>query len=307
MSVSLRERTLPKNGAFKGSRSGANSKLFLHPRRTTIVNDELRQDFHTLEKYVRAANRSGVVICIDEGQRIEPPALSGLKNALQALGSYLVVLSLRISSDTRGAVKEGRSLLEERASAAEGDIGAARFFVTGAAMGPFGNDDEVMLFFDKRMAAKSIKFSMAVATQIGVISDRVPRKMVNFAAELYNRALSHQVQDVDMTLFDECFRDYFADEMKQVIDLCTDASEDTATTLKTLSVFGQPAAAKDIVDHCFPTCSTDMKPLVTNSVQGQLDRLCLSSTFILKAEDRYCLASNVHRYALKLALSRTTP
>ncbi len=140
-------------------RFGEGSKLFQHPRHKSLTSDAVRQDLETLAEHARAAGRDGIVVCIDEGQRIEPFALSALKNALQPLGFYMVMLSLRLASDSRGGTVEGRSLLEERASLAEGDIGAARLFVTGISMGPFASDLEVHRFFEKRTANSSIHFS----------------------------------------------------------------------------------------------------------------------------------------------------
>jgi hypothetical protein len=151
--------------------TGPQTKLFRHPRQDSLIVTDLKQDFLTLDRHVTSYGFDGVVLCLDEGQRIEPLTLSGLKNALEDIGTVQIVLSWRLSSDAGGALEAGRREIRDRATAAEQDQGAARLFGTGTAMGPFATDAEVRTFFTARLSRKTIQFADEVCIRLGAIAD----------------------------------------------------------------------------------------------------------------------------------------
>jgi len=284
--------------------SGASARLFRLPRTDVLITAELRQDFELLASHVKALGRDGVVLCLDEGQRIEPLALSALKNALNMLGSFLVVLSLRLISDTRGAVQEGRQMLNERA-AKEGDIGASGFYVTGTAMGPFETNEEVRRFFAARLVNKTIQFADEVLVRIGDIAERVPRKMNNLAAQVYGRAMAGHVTKVEPRLLDDCFQEQFQDEMKLAVDLSTNLSGDLADLIKGLCAFTEPTTALDLVRHAFPDYREAVQALIEAGAARQLDSLSMATPVIQKLDEKYKITNSVYRYALKVAFKIT--
>jgi len=73
--------------------AGSKSKYFSMPRSEDLDSNRLQEDFKKIEKLMKENKIPGAVICIDEGQRIDGRALSVLKNSLQSLKSYLIVLS----------------------------------------------------------------------------------------------------------------------------------------------------------------------------------------------------------------------
>lgn len=285
--------------------AGPQSKTFRHPRQDVAITADVKQDFETLASHVKAAGCGGLVICIDEGQRIEPVALSVLKNALNAQGTFLVVLSLRLISDTRGAVQEGRQQLDDRAQSAEGDIGASRFYVTGTAMGPFKTDDEIKRLFDARLRHKKIRFSNEVTTRLGHISEKVPGQIIQLAAHLYNRALADRIEQVESALLDECFQERYPDQMKQAVDLCANLSSDLADILKVLCNLKMSMTAQEIAKHAYPSHSDAVLQLIAQGAAFELDRVCVISPLLQRMDDKYKIASSIYQYALRLALKLT--
>jgi hypothetical protein len=295
----------PRRELLEDWDAGLQSKLFRHPRQDVPITVDVKQDFDTLAAHVKATGRGGVVICIDEGQRIEPNALSVLKNSLNSLGSFLIVLSLRLVSDTRGAVQEGRQQLDDRAQTAEGDIGASRFYVTGTAMGPFKTDDEIKRLFAARLRHKKIQFSDEVTMRLGNISEKVPGRIIHLAAHLYNRALAEQIEEVQPALLDDCFQDRYPDQMKQAVDLCANLSSDLTDLVKALCSLKTSMTALDIAKHAYPAYSEAVLQLIAQGAAFQLDRLCISSPLLQRTEDKYKITNSVYQYALRLALKLT--
>jgi hypothetical protein len=168
-----------------------------------------------------ANGRHGLVVCIDEAQDILPAALSTLKNAVQPLSSFMIVLSLRLVSDTGGAARRGRELLETRAADAGGDIGAARMYGPGTPMGPFETEQEVIDFFERRLRNNQIQFDPNLQLRIGEVAERTPREMRRIAEMVFKRAKRDQRVLADTALLDQTFPEINPDEMKQVVDLLT--------------------------------------------------------------------------------------
>lgn len=70
------------------------------PGSERLQNDHLLQDLAYVRDVIAELGFRHLVLCIDEGERIEPYALSALKNALLELKEYLVVLSIRLLRTT---------------------------------------------------------------------------------------------------------------------------------------------------------------------------------------------------------------
>jgi hypothetical protein len=297
-----REGEPPRRELMDDWDAGTTSKLFRIPRRDVLTTADAKHDFEVLAGHAKAAGRDGVVVCIDEGQRIESVALSTLKNSLNALGAFLVVLSLRLISDARGGVHEGRQQLDDRAQGAEGDIGASRFYVTGTAMGPFKTDGEVRRLFSARLQHNKINFSDLVAIRLGEISEKVPGRLINIAAHLYNRALGDQVTNVEASLLNDCFRDHFPDQTKLAIDLCANLSADETDLLKALCGFKEAAAAIDIVKHAYPSQADEVQTLIAKGAAHQLNRVSNLTPLLQAIDHKYKIANSIYRYALMLAL-----
>jgi AAA ATPase domain len=282
--------------------AGAGSKLFRHCRQDSLIIDNVHQDFRTLAIHVTNTNRSGVVICLDEGQRIEPIALSALKNALQALSFFQVVLALRLSSDSGGAIEAGRRLLIERVIAAEQDMGTARFFVTGTGMGPFRNDEEVRRFFKARLGGNAIQFDDETVVRIGEICDRVPGRMNQLAERVYNRALREGIVSVALGFLNDSFDNAYPVEIRQAVDLVAELSEDLSNLLRRLCDFVEPTSAEYLINRAYPGLPEEIRTALAEGEAKRLNDLGQQFGVVQGLDGKYSIANSLQRYALKRAL-----
>jgi hypothetical protein len=283
--------------------SGKDSKYFYHPRAEELKGDRVRQDFEKLAALMKEANIPGAVICIDEGQRIDGRAMSALKNALQHLSSYLVVLSWRLLSDAGGAVAAGRLELDTKASTeAEGDIGASRFYVTGVPLGPFDTDQEAAQCIQRRLVDNTIQFDDEVVARIGRIASRLPKTMVLFANNVYQNAQKDAVQLVRSPLLNQTFRNMYPKEVMAAVTLLDNSPTGVRSALRGLLELRQASKPATIATHLYPGTKPELLSNLVDGIQGNLDRVCNSSSFCVKTQDRYEIPNPVDAYALELAL-----
>ncbi|MCK5435563.1 MAG: ATP-binding protein [Nitrosomonadaceae bacterium] len=287
--------------------SGKKSTLFYHPRSEKLKNDYLRQDFETLQNLMQEANVLGALVCIDEGQRIDASALSALKNSLQHLNSYLIMLSLRLIVDTGGSIVAGRTLLDEKAREAEGDFGASRFFVTGIAVGPFDTDNEAVDCIKRRLEDNLIQFNDEVVGRIGRITGRIPRDIISLASNVYDNAAVKDVRFVTVALLNESFRNANRSEVREVENLCDKLSERARSALRGLLAIRRSANAEEIATYLHPTAQSEARAYIVDGIQNELKRVCKSSSLVIEIDDSYKIASPFRGYALELALRVEQP
>jgi hypothetical protein len=286
--------------------SGKDAKYFLHPKTEELKSDRVRADFETLAKFLLERKIPGVVICIDEGQRIDGRAMSVLKNSLQYMHNYLIVISLRLVSASEGAVAAGRDLLNTKAmNEAEGDIGASRFYVTGVPIGPFDSEPEANQCIRLRLAGNIIQFDEDVIKQIGKISDRIPKNMIRLANNLYNLARQYSVQLVDISRLDEAFRSLYQSELLQAMELIANSSSTTRTVIRGLLKVGHACDSTMVCNQVYLGAPPDAFTSLVESVKGELERLSKTCTFILKREENFLISNPVYGYALRLVLDQT--
>lgn len=281
---------------------GAKSLIFQLPRLERVSNQYLRRDFETVRKLATETGTNGIVICIDEGQRIEPSALSTLKNALQPLDKVLLVISLRLVTEAASAETGGRAVLDEKARNAEGDFGASRFFVTGIPMGPFRDEDEVAECVHRRLENNTITFDEAVIRRIAHIAAFIPREVISVCSQTYDYADHEQASVVDVHTLDNAFRQIYREQYRDAITVAENTSDAARTALCGLLRMQRPATADEIVTQSYPTANRAMRPPLTAAVAGELDRLSASAIVVAKSDSRYHFVDPVRAYALKLAL-----
>jgi hypothetical protein len=230
--------------------------------------------------------------------------LSVLKNSLSKVQGVLIILSWRLSSDTKGAVRQAIEELTQRMVDTEGDkdIGAVAFFSSQTGLGPFKTDDEIKAYFRARLIENSIQFSEDSSLRLGEITNRVPRSITTLAHYVYDTARKENVTIVTLNLVEKCFCDKYPDQIQQATDLCADLSLDSKTMIKALYQYPTSATAPEIAKDSFP----DTSPTITTPyVQTQLDKLCQSHSILQKNEDKYSIVDSFHKYALKIALGIT--
>jgi len=278
------------------------SKLFRHVKTERLESDFVRQDFETLESMAKAASITGTVVCIDEGQRIEPLALSALKNALQHMSSYLVVISLRLIADPEGAVSAGKSMLDDKARAAEGDIGASRFYVHGIAMGPFDTEKEAAECIERRLEGNAVKFTAEVIGRIGRITGRIPRDMIELSGKLYDRTVESKASTADLTLLHEAFTTLHRSKVTEARALCDGVSHNARIAMKALLELASKTTCERIVSHLYPGLNNHAKAYVVEGVQSDLARAVESSTLVRSDGDLFFVSDPISAYALELSL-----
>jgi hypothetical protein len=296
----------PPSGELKRDwDAGQKSTLFKFPQQDMLVTSNLKNDFRMLSNHARQHGFDGVVICLDEGQRIEPLALSGLKNALEGDGFFQIVLSWRLLTDTGGAAEAGRRALRERATRGEQDQGAERMYGTPTGLGPF-TELEVRRFFATRLANKAIRFSDQVCDRLGAITDRTPGWMTDFASKVYDRALTDQILQVDVSILDDCFQERYADDVKRAFDLCAELPKDMKDIVKALCEFDGPKSVVELVERAFPNLQEPFRTGYAEGKGGRLDDISKKSAMIIKNEEgQFVVANNAGRYALKIAMGMT--
>ena len=282
---------------------GANSQLFRSLKGDKIETDLVRHDLESLENLVEQFNIPGVIICIDEGQRIAAGALSILKNAIQPLKYFLLALSLRIVSDVGGAEKAGRQILEDKAREAEGDFGASRLFVTGISLGPFVTDTEAVMCIEKRLENNEMQFEEDIVKSIYKISKKIPRDIISLSSQVYNDALAAGVNVVDTPFFQAFFRKIYANEYNEVKSIYESSSRNAIKALLGLARFDQPVEAKRIAEYVYTSLPDEAMSHISEAIKHDLQRLCRDSTFCLVKDDIFEIVDYKFKYAIDIVAS----
>jgi hypothetical protein len=298
-------QTLSKNEAILSDwRKGKASQYFQHPRTDEVKSDRLRQDFETIEGFMKEAGIPGAVVCIDEGQRINGRTMSALKNSLQYIRGYMIILSLRLITDSPGgAVALGRDLLDTKASNdAEGDIGASRFYVTGIPIGPFDTEQEAAQCIKRRLVDHVVQFEDEVVNRVVRISGRIPKNIVSLSNSVYNDAKITDSRLVNVAELNQTFRAKYNKETVDAQTLLANATEATRSAVRSLLELRQSATAKAIATHLYPSAKPETIAYLIDGIRGDLERFCSSTSSCLKVEDHYAIFDPVYAYALELAL-----
>ena len=279
----------------------AGSTHFQIPRTDRVQADDLHEDLAFIYRAAVDAGAAKIVICIDEGQRIDAFALSALKNALQSLDGYLVILSLRIVDDKVGAEEAGRSILDKKAQEAEGDFGASRFLVGGVPLGPFTTDQEARACLLRRLDGNTITFNEEVISLIGRITERHPSAIIALASHVYEVTADANLEAAAGEVLRRAFQQRYRNQYAEALSIRGQLSEGARQNLRALIEIGRPADADELADQMYPEVSPAARKALAAGIKGDLDRICKSS-FCAKKDDRYEISNPMLWYALQLAL-----
>jgi AAA ATPase domain len=285
---------------------GTASQLFRTPRAGGSDSDALLADLATLSGHVEKTGARGIVVCIDEGQRLAPSALSTLKNALQQHSGVLVFIALRLATAEVGSKKAGRVLLDELAERAEGDIGASRLFTSGIGMGPFANDDEALRCIAQRLKRSHIDFAPAVSREIVKLARRVPRDIIFYGNKVW-QAASYRASGeaearffADEALLEAAFREEHPAELEEAETVVASLSNLKLTVLRALVTTQGSASAADIARRLSQNeVDLDMH---TRAVSAEFEDMARDLRALDQLDDVFVVSSPVDLFALKLAL-----
>lgn len=289
-----------QEGFEKDWQSGKSS-TYRTPRLNEVRSEDLANDFRRIYS-VLVADKKACVICIDEGQRIHPLALSALKNSLQSVRlGYMIVLSLLNDKNDVENEKAGRDMLNDLAIRS-GDPGASRFFQNVAPLGLFDTQAEAEECIAKRLENNIIKFAEPAISLIAKILGRHPRKMVIFAHAVYELAKSSSQREVGV----EEVRKAFLIENRQLIREVEEFRENLSglaiIILRELSKFDFGITSMDFTKKMNPNLEKEVLVGFSTSIQAELDRLC-KTKFCRKLDGGiYHVPEPEFVYALKLTL-----
>ena len=179
-------------------------QMFLLPGSERLQNNHLLNDLTHVRDVAAELGFQNLVLCIDEGERIEPYALSALKNALLELKEYLAVLSVRLAEDHGDPVGAGKLRLEEIAAAADRDLGAARLFQGGIGLGSFPAA-QARHCITRRLEGNAISFDDDVVDLIARVAEGLPDRIIAYAHEVYDKAEAAKADVAGVETFCQIF------------------------------------------------------------------------------------------------------
>ena len=265
-----------------------------------LQNDHVLQDLSYIHTAASEQGFEQIVICIDEGERIEPYALSALKNALLSLSSYLVVVSLRLADDLQDPVSAGRLKLEEIAAAADRDIGAARIFAAGVGLGAF-SAAQAHLCITRRLEDNEISFDDEVVDLIARVAEGLPDRIIKYAHDVYDHVADLNLKVATRDIFKQTFIARHYPEISEASAIKLRSTSTEQKVLGHLSHFNGPATAEDLAKSIYSSVNAEALGPVAEALVNILERFC-ESAVCAKTGEHYTISDPVKRYALEISM-----
>ncbi len=284
------------------------STLFRLTKLGTLDSDALLVDLRLLIGIIRDKGAKGILVCIDEAQRLPPSALSTLKNALQQQDGVLLMLAVRILSSEGSPNKIGRVLLESLSERAEGDIGASRLLGSGISMGPFATDDEALRCITERLKDGPIDFDPGVSRAIVQLADRVPSEIIRYAAPVWDRANAGrenaatvgQKVRADGAMLEHVVKQEHDVEVQQAQLAIAQLSGLKRSVLRALITLDGSATAQELAERM--DNGEGRLDVMSRAILAELEDLSAVPIGLTNSEGTFAIASPVNRAALRIAL-----
>jgi hypothetical protein len=273
---------------------------FRTPRNKWIGSDDLGLDFKRIYGMLNDAGIKSCVICIDEGQRIDPLALSALKNSLQSVKlGYMIVISLLTEDDNNK--RTGKEILKDKANGSK-DPGASRFFENESVIGPFDTQLEAEDCIRKRLENNKIKFSQSAISLIANIMGRHPREMVKLAKKVYEISNNSGLNYADEKIVFDAFRKKKEILIREAIELKGRSSSTENNIYLEFAKLNTNTTAIDFTKKMYPQLDSKLIADLSIQIQSYLDKL--TKTRFCKRTDKgdYYIPQSCYAYALRLIL-----
>lgn len=277
----------------------SNGSPFDLPRSGRLQNDHLLHDLAYVRDVVAELGFGHLVLCIDEGQRIEPYALSALKNALLELEEYLVVLSIRLAEDRGDPVRAGKLKLEEIAAAADRDLGAARLFVGGVGLDSF-TAAQARRCITRRLEDNAIRFDDAVIDLIARVAEGLPDRIISYAHQVYDRTEAAETNIATVEIFRQTFVVLHQLELDEAKALAAQSTSSDRRTLRELARQDVPVTPLELARKLYANVPADALEPVADALRGLLDRV--DDTLCVSIDGRCLVPDPVRRYALEISM-----
>lgn len=281
---------------------GAGSQQFAVARAERVFSQTFERDLRFLQKLAQELQLRGIVICLDEAQRLDPQGLTRLKTSLQQLEAFLVVAAMFIA-EARDVVQEARNQLLEKANRAGGDYGAAGFLSTGVPMGPFESHIEAQRCITQRLDGNAITFSPEAVRAICEIANRVPRRVVRLAYHVYAAVQDDGASTASMPHVERAFAQEHTDKLESAAEIVAKLQRGSQAALRRVLELRKPVASDDIAQLMYPD--------VVEPHRQELARL-IDADLALAAEAGACSFDGTHyhvpdpasTFALQMLLRR---
>lgn len=274
--------------------------VFRQSRDDRLRTDALKYDLRRLRDAV-GPYVSGILVCIDLGERITSDALSALTSAVEPLPEYLIALTIRLPNDDGDPAGAGRQRLDEIAADAHRNLGASRAFGSAVGLGPFtpAQARECML---RRLEGRTISFEDALIDTIARVAERLPHRIVQYAHDVYNRAAQRGPEKASIAHFRQVFEATHRLEVGQARALRDRHASLDRHTLRELARHNGPMSPLDLAKAMHPQMPSDALEYFAAGIQGLLNRVTESSALCRKASGRFEVPDAVRRYALEICM-----
>lgn len=285
-------------------KSGEKSS-FRAPHYKEIRSDQLQIDFQRILELLSGGNFKGCVVCIDEGQRMHPIALTTLKNALQPLKrGYMIVLSLLNDEAQKDNKERGGEILDDLA-VSSGDPGASRFFKYNfTSLGPFDSQAEAEDCVRKRLEDNVVIFTEDVIAQIPRIMGRNPAGIIALSRGVYQRAKESTGKTADKVALREAFLENYRTEVTDAIRFCQQLPSDDKSIYRAALTFENRFSLMQIAKHLLADSKEFPSDQLVESIKAAIERLLNAGLCKKDGEKEYCFSKSAQAYALLLALEQ---
>jgi AAA ATPase domain len=267
-----------------------------------LQNEHLRQDLQRIGDAVAVEDLGPIVICIDEGERIRPYALSALRSALVNLDTFLLVLAVKVD-DSANPVEAGRSVLEGIATGASGDAGAARMFAGEVGLGPF-TPEQARECVKLRLVGNIRSFDGQVIDLISRVSEGYPDRVIDYAHGVYELMTDDQNNAATVDTFRRYFADRHRKTMDEAIALGGQLSPSERLTLLELALHSTPIAVRDLAKRRYPKAPRDTLDDIAAGLTGGALHAACEASFCDVREAGYLVPDGNRRYALEIVMGR---
>jgi hypothetical protein len=273
--------------------------IFRLPGSERLQSDYLLQDLAHVKDVVLELGFQGIVLCIDEGERIEPYALSALKNALLEFKEYMAVLSVRLADDGGDPVRAGKLKLEEIAASADRDLGAARIFQGGVGLGSF-TMMQARHCIARRLEGNAISFEDAVTDLIARIAEGLPDRIIAYAHEVYDKTEATRIDVASVDIFRQIFVARHKLELDEAKALRAQSTTSERRMWQELARHDTPLTAPELARKLYANSPAGMLDPIADALTGVLDRA--DDTLCVCVDGRYSVPDSVRRYALEISM-----
>jgi hypothetical protein len=279
----------------------ASSTLFRTPilreSNKSVTPSDLERDLEFLLRTAQQLGATGIVFCLDEGQRLKHikggALFAVIRAAIQAIGhGYMIVLA---------------ALEDIIPSIAEGYTGIDRFFPNVINLGAFENVNVAVAAINTRLQGKSVAFPQEISELIAKISDLRPKNIIDICHDLYADALTSSTQEVSQEMIHRVVYQRYSDVVKSTLKQLGELRPNDQNTLRKIMHLGDTFTARDVAQLYCQTrdedCISRMEGIVSQDLRILTEKgICVSDGN--QKQENYRIAGSLVGYVIENELGR---